>query len=92
MAECLVVATKRAGSKARAAYSNLTARPSSLLEAAVGAKNAKGRAVEGDVLDGGAAGVRSMSVIEAARDLEMGTSACRGSRKPPSCPLSRSAP
>jgi len=72
MAECLVVATKRAESKARAAYSNLTARPSSLLEAAVGAKNSKGRAVQGDILDGGAAGVRSTSVIEAARELEAG--------------------
>ena len=72
MAECLVVATKRPESKSRAAYSNLAARPSSLLEAAVGAKNARGKAVLGDILDGGAAGVRSMTVIKAARDLEAG--------------------
>ena len=72
MAECLVVATKRPGSKSRAAYSNLAARPSSLLEAAVGAKKARSRAVPGDILAGGAAGVRSMSVIRAARDLEAG--------------------
>ena len=72
MAECLVVATKRAGSKSRAAYSNLAARPSSLLEAAVEAKDARGCTVPGDILDGGAAGVRAMSVIEAARNLETG--------------------
>ena len=72
MAECLVVATKRGGGKSRAAYSNLGARPSSLLEAAVEAKNAKGRAVQGNILDAGAAGVRSTSVIEAARNLEAG--------------------
>ena len=72
MAECLVVATKRPESESRAAYFNLAARPSSLLEAAVGAKNAQVRAVPGDILDGGAAGVRSMSVIQAARDLEAG--------------------
>ena len=71
MAECLVVATKRGG-ESRAVYSNLTARPTSLLEAAVGAKLAKGQAVEGDVLDGGAAGVRSTSVIQAARALRTG--------------------
>ena len=72
MAECLVVATKRSGGKSRAAYSNLAARPSSLLEAAVEAKNARGRAVRGDILDAGAAGVRSTSLIEAARNLEAG--------------------
>ena len=72
IAECLIVATKREGGKSSAAYSNLGARPSSLLEAAVGAKNARGRAVQGDILDGGAAGVLSKSVIEVARDLEAG--------------------
>ena len=72
IADCLVVATKRSGGGSRAAYSNLAARPSSLLEAAVEAKNARGRTVRGDILDAGAAGVRSMSVIEAARDLEAG--------------------
>ena len=72
MAECLVVATKRGGGKSGASYSNLAARPSSLLEAAVEAKNARGRAVRGDILDAGAAGVRSTSVIQAACDLEAG--------------------
>ena len=72
MAECLVVATKRGGDESRAAYSNLGARPSSLLEAAVQAKKAREQAVPGDILDGGAAGVRSRSVIEAACDLEAG--------------------
>ena len=72
MAECLVVATKRSGGKSRAAYSNLAARPSSLLEAAVEANNAWGRAVPGDILDAGAAGVRSTSLIEAARNLAAG--------------------
>ena len=72
MAECLIVATKRDGGESCAAYSNLAARPSSLLEAAVGARAAKGRAVEGDILDGGAAGVRSESVIRAAGALGAG--------------------
>ena len=72
MAECLVVATKRGRGRSSAAYSNLGARPSSLLEAAVEAKNVKGRAVQGNILDAGAAGVRSMSVIQAARNLGAG--------------------
>ena len=72
MAECLVVATKRGGGNSHAAYSNLAARPSSLLEAAVRAKNARHQSVPGDILNAGVAGVRSTSVIEAARDLESG--------------------
>ena len=36
------------------------------------AKNAKGRAVQGNILDAGAAGVQAASVIEAARSLEAG--------------------
>ena len=72
MAECLVVATKHGRGKSSAAYSNLAARPSSLLEAAVEAKNTKGRTVQGNILDAGAAGVRSMSVLKAARNLEAG--------------------
>ena len=72
MAECLVVATKRTRGKSRATYSNLAARPASLLEAAVQAKNARARAVQGDILDAGAAGVSSTSLIGAARSLEAG--------------------
>ena len=72
MAECLIVATKSTSGKSRAGYSNLATRPASLLEAAVKARNARDRAVQGDVLDGGPAGVRSPSVIEAARGLEAG--------------------
>ena len=72
MAECLVVATKRGGGNSHAAYSNLATRPSSLREAAVRAKNARHQSVPGDILDAGVAGVRSTSVIEAARDLQAG--------------------
>ncbi len=72
MAECLVVATKRDGGGGRAAYSNLAKRPRQLLEAAVRARTAGGRTVVGDILDGGTAGVRSMSVIEAARGMAGG--------------------
>ena len=72
IAECLVVAKKQTKGNCRAAYSNLAARPSSLLEAAVEAKNVRARAVPGDILDAGAAGVRSASLIEAARNLEEG--------------------
>ena len=73
MAECLVVATRRSGANSRAAYFNLAARPSSLLAAAVGATDARCRAVPGDILDGGVAGVRSTSVIDAASGLEAGS-------------------
>ncbi len=73
MAECLVVATRRSEGNSRAAFSNLAARPSSLLEAAVTAKGARGQAEQGDILDGGAAGVQSASVIEAARGLVAGS-------------------
>ena len=72
MADCLVVATKRGGGNGRAVFSNLAARPSSLLEAAVGAKKSRAQAVLGDILDAGAAGALSIDVIEAARSLEAG--------------------
>ena len=72
MAECLVVATKRSRGNSRTLYSNLTARPSTLLEAAVEARGAMQRAVIGDIRDAGAAGARSASVIEAARTLVAG--------------------
>ncbi len=70
MAECLVVATKGGGGETT--YFNLAARPSSLLEAAAEAKNTGGPAVRGSILDAGPAGVRSASVIEAARSLAAG--------------------
>ncbi len=72
MAECLVLATKGGERASPTAYSNLTARPSSLLQAATEAKRAVSDAVEGEILDGGAAGVGSTSVIEAVRALEAG--------------------
>ncbi len=70
MAECLLVATKRKGG--RALYSNLAARPLSLLEALKTAKDAKAEAVSGDLLDPGAAGVRATEVIATARGLAEG--------------------
>lgn len=72
MADCLVVATKRANGMLRAAFSNLASRPSTLLEAAVVAKKARELAVPGDILDAGAAGVLASSLIEASRSLEAG--------------------
>ena len=87
MAECLVVATKRNRGSSRAAFSNLEARPSSLLEAAVAAKNARQGAVHGDIRDAGAAGVRSTSVIEAARNLEAGTLLLPRQSQPISLPV-----
>ena len=72
MAECLVVATKRRDGSARTWYSNLAARPSTLLEAAVEARSAKQRAISGDIGDAGAAGAQSSSVINAARALAGG--------------------
>ena len=73
MAECLVVATKRRDSSSCTWYSNLAARPSTLLEAAVEARSAKQRAISGDIGDAGAAGAQSSSVIEAARGLATGS-------------------
>ena len=72
LAECLVVTTRRTGGGRLATFSNLEARPSSFLEVAVGAKVARGRSVQGDMLNAGLTGVRSASVIEAARGLEAG--------------------
>ena len=72
MAECLVVATKRRPSFPSTLFSNLTARPGSLLEAAVEARDSRGRAIVGDSLDAGGAGVLSARVIESARHLQSG--------------------
>ena len=72
MAECLVVAKRRYMGSPGAMFSNLAARPSSLLEAAAAARNALNQAVQGDILNAGLAGARHKSVIEAARDLEDG--------------------
>ena len=72
MAECLVVATKRREAGYSTSYSNLAARPSTLLQAAVEARSAKQRTVIGDIRDAGAAGVRSSSVIDTVRDLAEG--------------------
>ena len=72
MAECLVVATKQAQSRPSAVFSNLPARPASLLEAAVDARDSRGKAVQGDILDAGAAGVLSARVVEAAQSLQTG--------------------
>ena len=72
MAECLVVATKRKSGSSSTIYSNLAARPSTLLAAAVEARTARQRGVRGDIRDAGAAGIRSNSVINAARELTAG--------------------
>ena len=72
MADCLVVATKSGVGNGHAVFSNLAARPSSLLQAAVGAKKATDEAILGDILDAGAAGVLSISLIETACSLEAG--------------------
>ena len=72
MAECLVIATKQKSGSPHATFSNLAARPSTLLAAAVEARTAGQRAVSGDIRDAGASGIRSTSVIEAARDLASG--------------------
>ena len=72
IAECLVVATKRRHPKPSAIFSNLTARPESLLQAAVEARTSRGRAALADLLDAGGAGVLSARVIESARSLQTG--------------------
>ena len=72
IAECLVLATKRPSLSSPAMFSNLTARPRSLLQAAVDARDSKGSAAPGDLLDAGGAGVLSARVIDAARSLQQG--------------------
>ena len=72
MAECLVVATKRAEGNGGALFCNLDARPAFLLEAAITAKNARERVAQGNILNAGAAGVRSSDVIKAAENLQEG--------------------
>ena len=85
MAECLVVATKRHGGSPLTTFTNLDARPSLLLEAAERAKNAGHDAIRADIREAGAAGVRSRSVIETARELEAGL--LRLPRHPEATPL-----
>ena len=72
IAECLVVATKRRPPQPSTVYSNLPARPASLLEAAVAARDSRGKAAPGNILDAGGAGVVSASVIESSRSLQTG--------------------
>ena len=72
MAECLVVATKGGEVSARgiASYCNIEARPASLLEAIDERRRVPERGQQGSILEAGAAGVRSASVIQAARGLK----------------------
>ena len=73
MAECLVIANKHVQPKPSAVFSNLAARPASLLEAAVAARDARGKAAQGDILDAGGAGVLSASVIASAQGIQAGS-------------------
>lgn len=73
MSECLVVATKRNAPTPCTMFSNLEGRPESLLEAIAVSRPAKTNAIEGDLRNAGAAGVRSTSVIKAAQSLKAGT-------------------
>ena len=86
IAECLVVATKRSGGKSRAAYSNLAARPSSLLEAAVQVKTARAVACRAAF----STRVQRASDPRASSKRPVtwrrGTCACRGVQWRSSCP------
>ena len=73
IAECLVVATKRRPPQPSTVYSNLPARPASLLEAAVAARDSRGKAAPGNILDAGGAGVVSARVVESAERLHEGS-------------------
>lgn len=74
MAEVLVLATKRQGRPTKASFCNIRARPSNFLEAAVAAKDIANGAevIKNSILDGGAAGVASLSVARAAQSLARG--------------------
>ena len=73
MAESLVVATKQSQPVPCVAFSNLPARPASLLEAAVAARDSRGKAAPGNILDAGGAGVVSARVVESAERLHEGS-------------------
>ena len=73
MAESLVVATKQSQPVPCVAFSNLPARPASLLEAAVAARDSRGKAEPGNILDAGGAGVVSARVVESAERLHEGS-------------------
>ena len=72
MAECLVVASKGRARTIHARQSSLEDRPQFLMEAAIEAKLAGNQAINADLLDMGASGVRSASVSRAARELRVG--------------------
>ena len=72
MAECLVIATKKSDGNSQTMFTNLAARPSSLLEASELSKHLTPRAIHGDILDAGVAGIRSPSVIETAQSMPAG--------------------
>ena len=73
MAECLVLATKHKQSVHSAVFSTLPARPTSLLEAAVEARDSRGKAEQGSLLEAGGAGAISARVVETVERLQEGS-------------------
>ena len=73
ISECLVVATKQEQPVPSVAFSNLPARPASLLEAAVEARDSRGKAIQSDILDLGGLGAMSARVVESAQSLQAGS-------------------
>ncbi|MCY4188083.1 MAG: hypothetical protein OXD30_06325 [Bryobacterales bacterium] len=70
MAECLLLATKKAENNGRTLFSSLDARPAFLLDASITAKSVKKLASQGSILNAGAAGVRSSDIITTAQNLQ----------------------
>ena len=89
MAECLVVARKGARPVSSAAFSSLPARPMTLIEVAVKAKESRDNATQGDILDAGGAGVLSSSVIKLAQSLQVGDLLLRGQSEAIPIPIVR---
>lgn len=72
MAECLVVATKRSKSNKTTYYSNLRARPTSILEATLEAGKERHKVETGGILEAGYAGVLSSNIIETSQRFRKG--------------------
>ena len=89
IAECLVVATRQHKSTTHAAFSNLTARPNSLLQAAITAKDAWRHATRGDLLSAGNAGSQSAEISNMVQHLQAGRLFLPRMTQPVQIPITR---
>ncbi len=89
MAECLLIATKKAKKNNCAIFSSLDARPAFLLDASITAKKVKKPTSKGSILNAGAAGVRSSDIITTAQNLQKSRLLLPRHSKPLALPMVR---